>query len=101
MLKVNKQTTLEGRSVIDNTEVVRFRATIPSGGNTPASFDTYVNDQSAYRQNIKQIRADEDEFRSAVREQEDEVYAEPVDETEEAPGNTSTATAATVTTKQD
>ena len=99
MLKVNKQTTLEGRSVIDNTEVVRFRATIPSSGTTPASFDTYVNDQSTYRQNIKQIRADEDEFRNAVREQEDEVYAEPV--TEEAPGNTSTATAATVTTKQD
>lgn len=83
MLTSNKRVTLEGRSVVDGNEIVRFIANIPTGADTRASFDTYINDQEAYRTNLKQVWKDEDEFRAIVREQEETAYATATEEDSE------------------
>lgn len=106
-----KTVNLSGQSFIDNTEVARFNVTIPTGENETPQFSIYVNDGELYQKNLEKVWADRDEFEKAVREEEKKLY-EPerdkaeaptseVTETEEAPDNTSTATAATLTTKQD
>ncbi len=74
MLKSNKRVTLEGRSVVDGVEIVRFTANIPTDTDTRAQFDTYINDQEAYRTNLKQVWEDADAFQKLVREQEQVAY---------------------------
>lgn len=40
------------------------------------TMNTYINDQVAYRKNLKAVRADSDEFRAYVRDEEDKIFAE-------------------------
>lgn len=76
MLIKEKSVSLSGRSVIDNVEVARFNAQVATNDNDTTSMNTYINDNVAYRKNLKVVRADTDEFRNYVRDQEDKIFAE-------------------------
>lgn len=96
MLKKTKTISLDGRSVIDNVEVARFTATIPTDPMSSTSINTYVSDQAAYRKSIKQVRQDADAFRSLVRDEEDKVFAEPSDSLGSSGGVVAATTSTTV-----
>ena len=112
MLQQSKTTTYKGLSIQNGRETARFEVTVPSDLNSSPQIMSYVTDGQLYKANLEAVWKDEDEFRNFVRKEEKKLY-EPesdkaeeaptseVTETEEAPDNTSTATAATVTTKQD
>lgn len=111
MLQQSKTTTYKGLSIQNGRETARFEVTVPSDLNSSPQIMSYVTDGQLYKANLEAVWKDEDEFRNFVRKEEKKLY-EPerdkaeaptseVTETEEAPDNTSTATAATLTTKQD
>ena len=78
-LTKEKMVNLSGRSVIDNVEVARFSAQVATDINSTTTTNTYINDQAAYRKNIKQVRDDSDAFRAYVRAEEDKLFAETTD----------------------
>ena len=78
-LTKEKTVNLSGRSVIDNVEVARFSAQVATDINSTTTTNTYINDQVAYRKNIKQVRDDSDAFRAYVRVEEDKLFAETAD----------------------
>lgn len=78
-LTKEKMVNLSGRSVIDNVEVARFSAQVATDINSTTTTNTYINDQTAYRKNIKQVRDDSDAFRAYVRAEEDKLFAETAD----------------------
>ena len=80
-----KTVNLSGRSVIDDVEVARFSAQVATDINSTTTTNTYINDQAAYRKNIKQVRDDSDAFRAYVRAEEDKLFAET------APADTTTS----------
>lgn len=75
-LTKEKSVSLSGRSIIGNAEVARFSAQVATDENDSTTMNTYINDQAAYRKNLKAVRADSDEFRAYVREEEDKIFAE-------------------------
>lgn len=78
-----KTVLLVGRSVINNVEVARFNANIATNGDSMTTTNTTVNNVEAYRQNLRQVRKDADEFQAYVREVEDEAFT---DDSEDAAG---------------
>lgn len=78
-LTKEKTVNLSGRSVINNVEVARFSAQVATDINSTTTTNTYINDQAAYRKNIKQVRDDSDAFRTYVRAEEDKLFAETTD----------------------
>ena len=64
---------------INNVEVARFSAQVATDINSTTTTNTYINDQTAYRKNIKQVRDDSDAFRAYVRAEEDKLFAETAD----------------------
>lgn len=75
-LTKEKSVSLSGRSIIGNVEVARFSAQVATDENDTTTMNTYINDQAAYRKNLKAVRADSDEFRAYVRDEEDKIFAE-------------------------
>lgn len=75
-LTKEKSVSLSGRSIIGNVEVARFSAQVATDENDSTTMNTYINDQAAYRKNLKAVRADSDEFRAYVRDEEDKIFAE-------------------------
>ena len=75
-LTKEKQITLVGHSTIHGTEVARFNAQIATDLNAQTTTNTYIYNQELYRKNLKQVRADSDEFRTYIRSQEDEAFSE-------------------------
>lgn len=75
-LTKEKSVSLSGRSIIGNVEVARFNAQVATDENDSTTMNTYINDQAAYRKNLKAVRADSDEFRAYVRDEEDKIFAE-------------------------
>lgn len=75
-LTKEKTVNLSGRSMIGNVEVARFSAQVATDINSTTTTNTYINDQAAYRKNIKQVRDDSDAFRTYVRAEEDKLFAE-------------------------
>ena len=75
-LTKEKSVSLSGRSIIGNVEVARFSAQVATDENNSTTMNTYINDQAAYRKNLKAVRADSDEFRAYVRDEEDKIFAE-------------------------
>lgn len=71
-----KTVLLVGRSVINNVEVARFNANIATNGDSMTTTNTTVNNVEAYRQNLRQVRKDADEFQTYVREVEDEAFTD-------------------------
>lgn len=78
-----KTVLLVGRSVINNVEVARFNANIATNDDSMTTTNTTVNNVEAYRQNLRQVRKDADEFQTYVREVEDEAFT---DDSEDAAG---------------
>lgn len=76
MLSKEKKVQLSGRALINNVEVARFSAQVATDINDSTTMNTYINDQEAYRKNLKAVRADSDEFRAYVRDEEDKIFAE-------------------------
>lgn len=75
-LTKEKSVSLSGRSIIGDVEVARFSAQVATDENDTTTMNTYINDQVAYRKNLKAVRADSDEFRAYVRDEEDKSFAE-------------------------
>lgn len=75
-LTKEKNITLVGHSTINGTEVARFNAQIATDLNAQTTTNTYIYNQEIYRKNLKQVRADSDEFRTYIRSQEDEAFSE-------------------------
>ncbi|MDD6431797.1 MAG: hypothetical protein PUF79_01580 [Lactobacillaceae bacterium] len=82
-LTKEKSVSLSGRSIIGNVEVARFSAQVATDENDSTTMNTYINDQAAYRKNLKAVRADSDEFRAYVRDEEDKIFAEAESTTNE------------------
>lgn len=80
MLKAVRSINLNGQSVIEEQIVRTFYASITSEGNTTSNSSTVNKD--LYIKNYAQVKADEDEFESKVREIEAEVFAELSTESE-------------------
>ena len=80
MLKAVRSINLNGQSVIGEQIVRTFYASITSEGNTTSNSSTVNKD--LYIKNYAQVKADEDEFESKVREIEAEVFAELSTESE-------------------
>lgn len=75
-LTKEKSVSLSGRSIIGDVEVARFSAQVATDENDTTTMNTYINDQVAYRKNLKAVRTDSDEFRAYVRDEEDKIFAE-------------------------
>ena len=75
-LTKEKTVSLSGRSIINDVEVARFSAQVATDENDTTTMNTYINDQVAYRKNLKAVRTDSDEFRVFVRDEEDKIFAE-------------------------
>ena len=75
MLKITKQITLNGSSMIDNEVVVTLNANIPSETGV-GSINQYTQNAELYDANKVQIRRDVAEFTALVYEIEDEVALE-------------------------
>ncbi len=82
MLKKEKTLNLTGRSVINGTDVVRFDARLSSTGGT-TTINTYVNNQELYEKNRREVRKDMNDFRQYVFDQEDELFADAEEKTNE------------------
>lgn len=80
-LTKEKTVSLSGRSVINNVEVARFSAQVATDANSTTTTSTYISNQTAYRKNIKQVRADADAFNAYVRVEEDKLFTETADNT--------------------
>lgn len=83
MLKKEKTLNLTGRSLINGTDVVRFDARLSSTGGT-TTINTYVNNQELYEKNRREVRKDMNDFRQYVFDQEDELFADAEEKTDEA-----------------
>ena len=75
-LTKEKSVSLSGRSIIGDVEVARFSAQVATDENDTTTMNTYINDQVAYRKNLKAVRADSDEFRAYFLDEEDKIFAE-------------------------
>lgn len=74
MLKKSKKIVLDGRSVIDDVEIVGFRASIDTENpGKHVNVQTWDIKKDAVRENIKQIREDRDAFEDAVYALQDEL----------------------------
>lgn len=87
MLKKNKSITLNGESSIDGQLVARFNATLSSenGDNTNSNtVNTFIYERDLYEKNRKAVRKDMNDFRQYVFDQEDELFADAEEKTDEA-----------------
>lgn len=78
MLTTNKNITVIGHSVIDDTNAVYFRADISTDGDS--QIRQSIQDQSLYDANKQECRQDFTDFTKQVYEIEDEAVAEETDE---------------------
>ena len=88
-----KTVLLVGRSVINNVEVARFNANIATNDDSMTTTNTTVNNVESYRQNIRQVRKDADEFQAYVREVEDEAFTDDSEDAGSGSVNTNSSTA--------
>lgn len=75
MLKVNKNITLSGTSVIDGVQVMYMSASISTDGGNGANVNTTITNQEVYNANKVQVRADKAAFEEEVYKIEDELLA--------------------------
>ncbi|MDO4170316.1 MAG: hypothetical protein Q4D45_10490 [Lachnospiraceae bacterium] len=76
MLKMEKEISFTGRSVIDDVEVVGFSARFKSDDPENITFSSWQINKELYKANRAKCRADEAQFEDAVYEAQDEMIAE-------------------------
>ncbi|MBW3350608.1 hypothetical protein [Limosilactobacillus reuteri] len=74
-LQKTKSISLEGKSVINGTVVVRMTASLSTTGSTD-SVNQYVQNVDLYNANKKDVRKDIAAFQEYVYEQQDDIDAE-------------------------
>lgn len=72
-LKTNKNITLTGQSMINNSQVVYMSANISTDGNSNGSITTTITDQTTYAANKTECRQDISDFETAVYAAQDEI----------------------------
>jgi hypothetical protein len=68
MLKIKKQITFIGESVVDGKVVATFSATMNGDNPEAMTIGQYLNDKDAYLKNATECRADRAQFEDAVWE---------------------------------
>lgn len=81
MLKVNKNITLSGESLVNGVQVAYMSATISSDGGSGANANKTITNQELYNANKKQVRVDISEFEQEVYRIEDELLSDKTLET--------------------
>jgi len=75
MLKVNKNITLSGESLVNGVQVAYMSATISSDGGSGANVNKTITNQDLYNANKAEVRADIAEFEKEVYKIEDELIS--------------------------
>lgn len=73
MLKVDKNITLNGVSLVNGVQVAWMNATISSDGGAGASVNKSITNQELYNGNKTEVRADITKFEEQVYKLEDEL----------------------------
>lgn len=73
MLKINKNITVIGESIVDNVQVVYMQATIKTDGTNNASINKNITNQELYNKNKTEVRDDMEAFEDEVYKIEDEL----------------------------
>ena len=81
---VEKRTTIEGKSVIDNIVAENYSASINSNNPEDISFATYQVDKEVYKSNRAQCRKDRAEFEDMAYTLQDQMIKETAEETKTA-----------------
>lgn len=76
MLKMRQTINLTGESVVDNTIVAGYNASIDSKNLDSVQFSSWINNTSLYKANRTACRADQAAFEDAVYAVQDEMIAE-------------------------
>ena len=66
MLKIDKNISISGQSIIDDVQVVFMNAVISSDVNSKINISKIVSNTEVYNQNKEQVRADMTEFELEV-----------------------------------
>ena len=72
MLKISKNITVIGESLVNNVQVVYMQATIKTDGTNNASINKNITNQELYNKNRTEVRADMEAFEDEVYKIEDE-----------------------------
>lgn len=72
MLKISKNITVIGESIVNNVQVVYMQATIKTDGTNNASITKNITNQELYNKNRAEVRADMEAFEDEVYKIEDE-----------------------------
>lgn len=85
MLNKTKSISLNGESVVEGEVVARFSANLSSDGNSSSndSVNTFIANRDLYEKNRKAVRKDMNDFRQYVFDQEDELFADAEEKTDE------------------
>lgn len=83
MLKLNKNITLNGVSMINGVQVVYMNATISTDGAGNSGINKTITDKEMYNANKKQVRADMTQFEEEVYNVEDELLSSKENENED------------------
>lgn len=83
MLKLNKNITLTGISMINGVQVVYMNATISTDGAGNSGINKTIVDKDLYNANKKQVRADMTQFEEEVYNVEDELLSSKENENED------------------
>ncbi len=73
MIKINKNITLNGQSIIEDKQIVYMNANISTDGNSNASINTTIMDQNLYELNKEECRKDITAFQSEVYRVQDSI----------------------------
>ncbi|MBN1050315.1 hypothetical protein [Clostridium botulinum] len=73
MIKINKNITLSGQSMIEDKQIVYMNANISTDGNSNASINTTIMDQNLYELNKEECRKDIAAFQEEVYRVQDSI----------------------------
>lgn len=83
MLKTNKNITIVGQSFIEDKQVVYMSANISTDGNSNASINTSIMNETVYAANKVECRKDIADFQTIVYAAQDEIGQSKNEDTEE------------------
>lgn len=75
MLKKVTKILIEGKSVVSDTELVRFFSSIDTSDPYNINFSNRPLNSEVYKEHLTEIRSDEAEFRQFVQSIQDEILA--------------------------
>jgi hypothetical protein len=78
MLKTNKNITITGQSMIGETQAVFMSASVSTDGNSNASINTSIMNETVYKANKIECRKDIADFQAAVYAIQDEIIADTI-----------------------